>query len=238
VTGFIGFDGQSGTVVLLGSPLYDGYCRDATSAQTWIWDGTSWTRQHPACAPGECSAHGNTTMTYDPATRQLLLASDSISGGEANDWVWNTKTWRPVGDSMGGAAVAYDPSCHALVAFGGVSGPEPLYRSYAETDLWNGRRWTQLLSGDGPNQPLDRGDAGLTFDSARNALIMYGGLNVPNGTGWQAVYDTWEFVKCHTWTRLPVIGLPQVVAPGGNLVYDTRHHFALLLTGHTTWLFN
>jgi hypothetical protein len=235
VTGVIGFDGKSGTVVLLGSPLYDGSCRDTASAQTWTWDGTSWTQQHPAHAPDECSARGNTTMTYDPATRQLLLASDPISAGVAHDWVWNTKTWRPVGGSMGGAAVAYDPSCHALVSFGGAGGPSPVYWSDGETRVWDGRRWSRLLAGGGPGQPLSRGGAGLAFDPALHALIMFGGYHDTSYP--QPLNDTWAFVKCGGWIRLPTKRVPPVAVPGGDVVYDTTHHFALMFTGRT-WLFS
>src|ERR1700724_510836 len=67
--GAMAFDTNTGTIVLFGgmgasSPLHD----------TWTWDGSSWTQQHPAHNP-PATVIG--PMAYDPASHDILLVTVS-----------------------------------------------------------------------------------------------------------------------------------------------------------------
>ena len=54
---------------------------------TWTWDGSTWTRQHPAAHP---PAFGG-FMAYDAATGTVVLLSDQFGGG--GTWTWDGSTW-------------------------------------------------------------------------------------------------------------------------------------------------
>src|SRR5262249_31679540 len=48
-------------------------------AQTWTWDGTTWTRQSPATHP---AARYDASMAYDQATGQLVLFGGAVNSGK------------------------------------------------------------------------------------------------------------------------------------------------------------
>ena len=50
---------------------------------TWTWDGTTWTQQHPATSP---SARTFASMAYDPATSTAVLFGGK--GTLADTWTW------------------------------------------------------------------------------------------------------------------------------------------------------
>jgi hypothetical protein len=108
-------------------------------------------------------------MTYDPATKQLVLWGGEENAGEANGtnatWLWNGSTWNQVDDANGAAAgcgeswpaanpcpqsppgrvgygMAYDPALGEVVIFGGMNRFGVM--EYNDTWGWNGTVWTQL----------------------------------------------------------------------------------------------
>jgi hypothetical protein len=119
----------------------------------------------PNAPPGRNVAQ----MTYDPATKQLVLWGGEVNAGQANGtnatWLWNGTTWNQVDDAGGAAAgcgetwpilhscpssppgrvghgMAYDPALGEVVVFGGMN----LFNAqeYNDTWGWNGTAWTQL----------------------------------------------------------------------------------------------
>ena len=60
------YDAATGTVVLFGG---DGSA-PARLGGTWTWDGTTWTKQHPATSP---PARSGASMAYDAATGTVVL---------------------------------------------------------------------------------------------------------------------------------------------------------------------
>ena len=229
--GQIGYDAQTGDDVLIASGESTDNCIDLLSAQTWTWDGTNWTQQHPITAPGECQALGGTSLVYEGRRHRLLL--NSAVGFATSTWAWDGATWTEVAGGPENAGIAYDPALSHPVAYGGYD-DEPVPEVYGATSTWNGTQWVPLLRGGGAHQPLPRGYAAMTYDGALHALIMFGGLTVDiNGVEFVDLHDTWSFVPNH-WTRLYTKGLPPPMA-GAAFVYDSAHHFALLL-GNGTWL--
>jgi len=61
---------------------------------------------------------------------------------------------------------------------------------------WNGRKWEQVSS-DAPS-PREIGEA--VYDSRRNVLVMYGGLQVHNGEP-HNLAETWEW-DGQTWNKM------------------------------------
>jgi hypothetical protein len=83
-------DDAAGQVLLFGGGRYN----HTNSGATWAWNGTTWTRLHPAASP---YGRGAGSMTYDSATQQIVL-----SGGQgyhqdtypAATWAWDGTTWQ------------------------------------------------------------------------------------------------------------------------------------------------
>ncbi len=72
------YDAATGTVVLFGGNDLFGALAD-----TWTWDGTTWTQRHPATSP---SARTSASMAYDAATGTVVL----FGGGHGilGTWTW------------------------------------------------------------------------------------------------------------------------------------------------------
>jgi hypothetical protein len=145
--GSMAYDAANGTVV-----VYDGAVNTTGGeefvAETWTWDGTSWTEQAPATSP---PPRGAAYMAYDAATGTVVL----FGGSEANTncllsgtWTWNGTTWtqqapaenpgaRTIG--FGGVGMAYDAATGNAVLFGGYTTASRC-RSDTETNL--NQTWT------------------------------------------------------------------------------------------------
>jgi hypothetical protein len=61
------YDAATGTAVLFSGQT--GYAQ-REHPDTWTWDGTTWTQQHPATHP---TARNSAAMAYDAATGTAIL---------------------------------------------------------------------------------------------------------------------------------------------------------------------
>ena len=90
-------------------------------ADTWEWDGTSWTASGAACSP---SAREWATLTYDAARGQMMLFGGVRCTATACSWSADTWTFRhertdavdeacPLGGDVDGDSRAgcLDPDC-------------------------------------------------------------------------------------------------------------------------------
>jgi hypothetical protein len=75
------YDAATGTVVLFG-----GFGSSSLLGDTWTWNGTTWTQQHPATSP---SAR-DVAAVADAATGTVVLfGGGSPDGGVFGDtWTW------------------------------------------------------------------------------------------------------------------------------------------------------
>jgi hypothetical protein len=66
--------------------LFGGSAATGYLADTWTWDGTTWTKQHPAVHP---PGRYETSMAYDAATGTVVLFSGCRPPGYlADTWTW------------------------------------------------------------------------------------------------------------------------------------------------------
>ena len=80
--GTMAYDAATGTVLLFGGT---GRPPAFFLADTWTWNGTRWTQQHPATSP---AGRTRASMAYDAATGTVLLFG-GFDGGELGDtWTW------------------------------------------------------------------------------------------------------------------------------------------------------
>lgn len=79
------YDAAAGTAVLFGGSVTG---PASSSAGTWTWDGTNWTRQHPAARP---HARAGASMAYDATTGTAVLFGGCCNStfNLLNDtWTW------------------------------------------------------------------------------------------------------------------------------------------------------
>jgi hypothetical protein len=78
------YDAATRSVVLFGVGRHP-------RAGTWTWDGSTWTKQHPATSP---PARNSATMAYDAATGTAVLFGGVESDGTGvldDTWTWGSK---------------------------------------------------------------------------------------------------------------------------------------------------
>ncbi len=155
---------------------------------TWIWDGARWTQANPASSPGpRVSPDG-----FDPGHNNVLLW-----GGEAP---WRRRPDRHVdlGRNQLDTGVsrefppprymfgmAYDNVRKSVVIFGGFT--LPAFGALNDMWEWTGTNWNQITPA---VLPSARPGLGMASDTARNRIVLFGGLNF-SGPGY--LNDTWEW---------------------------------------------
>jgi hypothetical protein len=124
------YEADQGQVVLFG-----GFDLTSVLADTWNWDGTNWTQQHPATSP---PAREGLSMTDDAARSQVVM----FGGGFSDTWTWDGMTWTEKHPATSPSArfdigLAYDAAKAKAVLFGGVSRDGFV----ADTWTWDGTHW-------------------------------------------------------------------------------------------------
>lgn len=184
--------------------LFGGYGSGGVVGDTWTWNGSSWTEQHPSSSP---SAREAPAMVYDAATSQLLLFGGIIPGAGqvtyGDTWVWTGSTWQQLQPSesppaRGFASIAYDSTSKDVVLFGGAATSNGnIAGNVADTWVWNGTTWAS-----GPTGPSARDVASLATDPATGHLILFGGISCTGPPCDNARdSDTWQW-NGSAWNQL------------------------------------
>jgi hypothetical protein len=102
--------------------LFGGIGLGGGQADTWAWDGSTWTRLAPAASP---SLRSSPSMAYDPAIAQLVLFGGYDGAPHDDTWTWDGITWTQQAPTVSPparaeAAMAYDLATAQLVLFGGT----------------------------------------------------------------------------------------------------------------------
>jgi hypothetical protein len=206
---------------------------------TWTWDGATWTQQHPESLPQPrcCFA-----MAFDSLRRQTVLFGGINDTNYFNDtWTWDGATWteqhpQTVPPAQYGPGMAFDSRKGEMVMLSGCcasigppDGSTSPFKSLTWT--WDGSNWTQQSPLKSPDY---RERMGLTYDSARRQVVVFGG-EYPSFEWQDYLNDTlsWVWTKW-AWhnpevkpTRRSMVGmaydpsLRQVVMFGGNGWDDT-----------------
>jgi hypothetical protein len=174
--------GHSGQAI-----LYGGAWNTTLFADTWRWDGSSWTLLQPAVNPGMLAQHA---MAYDEARGQIVLFGGLAGAApvpSSATWVWDGNNWRQMQPAVSpparfGHAMAYDAASQKVVLFGG-------YGDYGETNdtwTWDGANWTQAFPSD---SPLARAGHSMAFDAMRGEIVLFGGFRSQGTPTWFS--DTW-----------------------------------------------
>jgi len=222
---------------MFGGRHYDANFQFSQFDDTWTWDGTNWTEQHPATHP---SARFFTIMAYDPALNKAILFGGITCPQQCtylNDtWAWDGTNWTQITTPVSppariGASLAYDATSQQFVLFGGNYVDSGGVRHFlSDTWLFDGTNWTQATPLTSPS-PRSGDSNRLTYVPANNGLLMFGGYdgNPRN--------DTW------LWDGSNWNALAPATSPGPSedpaITYDSTTATAVLyLFESQTWTWN
>lgn len=113
----------------------------------------------------------------------------------------------------------YDSARKKFVLFGGF-GAKRGEGIKSDTWQWDGKRWEQVLI----NGPTPRGALGMTYDSRRRRVVLFGGVS---GTE-LLLADTWEW-DGKRWQQIAATGPSARSVP--QMVYDSRRQKVVLFGG-------
>ena len=184
------YDAARGNIVLFGGT---NSTHSNVLADTWTWNGTTWTQKSPATSP---PAREFFALAYDAATSNVVLFggdnANSFTGTSnfSDTWTWNGTNWTLQSPANSPAArispsMMYDPVPGNLVLYGGIASSSG-GTIYSDTWVWNGSNWT-LEPMSAP--PAAREGAYSVFDTATNNVVMFGGYGYSIGFS----SETWSY---------------------------------------------
>ncbi|MEM7202434.1 MAG: hypothetical protein AAF628_19335 [Planctomycetota bacterium] len=156
-------------------------------------DGTTWIAHTPAISPPARIGAGR--LAFSPADGRTIMLGGidpTIFMPATDTWAWDGTNWSivdaglapgitspPAGDAF---ALCGDRARNRVVHFGGN---DPFLTLSAEHWEWDGASWTQRFPA---NAPSARRGAVMTYDSARQVCVLFGGFD-----GTNVLDDTWEW---------------------------------------------
>ncbi|MCA8952822.1 MAG: hypothetical protein KDE27_25155 [Planctomycetes bacterium] len=166
----------------------------ASFADTWEYDGSTWTQVTTANAPSESV---ESAMCFD-LQRQVCVLYGGTSFFGAPDqktWEYDGVNWSDVTATVGlgptattglgleQAALVYDQQNGVCLLHGGRT---PNGTFPPETWSYDGTGWTMISAG----TPSSRTGFAMAMDTARNVVVLYGGAPGNLQTNYT---ETWEF---------------------------------------------
>jgi uncharacterized repeat protein (TIGR01451 family) len=191
----LAYDSNNDRMVLFGG---DSVGHPRIKDDTWEYDTAShsWYRPYnPTPRPSERENHA---MTYDSTNNRVVLFGGAYIDSNDDTWEYDTSThtWygpytpTPRPSERKYHSMAYDPINKRMVLFGGHIGYPVIY----DDETWEYDTATHTWYG--PFLPSTRPSArygqGMTFDSSKNRVVLFGGSGYSN--------DIWEYdTATHTW---------------------------------------
>ena len=160
---------------------------------TWTFDGTNWTQQHPAHSP-PVQNQASDRMAYDDATNSVvLLTSGNLGSGASDTWTWDGTDWTEHASATQPSprwwpSLCFDQDTNNLILFGGSSGYQGT--DLADTWQWDGSNWTKLTPA---AFPPARAAATMDYVPAAHGLVLFGSDH--------GATDTWLY-SSGNWSQL------------------------------------
>jgi hypothetical protein len=172
------FDYARGVVVLTGGHHTATYPDTNFLADTWEWNGTSWTRRSTANTP---PGRKDAAMTYDSRRNVCVLFGGVLDTNPSNtlflqdtweydgtNWIERTPASSPPRRDQ--HTLTYDPTRGVCVLFGGHGSAEAPGPNDATWE-WNGTTWTRVPF----SSPAARRGSKLLYDPVRQGLLLFSG---------------------------------------------------------------
>jgi hypothetical protein len=164
--------------------LYGGFQNPSYYDETWLWDGSTWTRVTKNPAP----ARDLTAMWFDPSLNRTVIyggigqptSSDRIQR-YSDMWSFDGTGWTQITDNAApgpryAAQVSVNPANGHAILFGGmrVTTTGTIQSQSYANDMWewDGKTWTQLTP---PTLPSARENGGFDYDPTTGQLTLFGG---------------------------------------------------------------
>jgi hypothetical protein len=220
------YDSATNQLVLFGGSDVNGN----TLGDTWVESGSTWT-QVPT--PATLGARSNASMCYDATLGKVVLFGgiNALGTTLSDTWVFDGTSWSQIAPlfvppARSDASLVYDSALGEPVLFGGLNtGTTRL------SDVWTlvfAHTWQKVAVG--TLVPQVRSDASMSYDSASNRVVLFGGLSATNG----ALNDTWVLSLTSSsqgkWTPFA----PAVSPPArsfASMAYDPSTNQSVLLGG-------
>jgi hypothetical protein len=226
------YDASRGVLVLFGGKN----AATGELADTWEFDGTTWTDVSPPTSPPARFGHA---MAYDSARGVAVLfgGKNAATPALADTWEFDGTTGSAVSPPASPSARAhhamvFDEARGVTVLFGGGSVHSLLTHSscvgtMADTWEYDGTTWTEASP---PASPSARGALGLAYDSARGVVVLFGGVRCEGSTSVRVPRlvdtETWEY-DGSSWTEFRTAVTPSAQA-GHAMAYDSARGAVLL----------
>jgi hypothetical protein len=168
------------------------------------------------------------SMAFDSSRGATLIFGGVIGTRSLSDlWEWNGTKWNQLETGVSpparfGHSMAYDSNEKKTVVFGGRR--LDAVRAANLSDTWElksqsdgGIVWRELqfLS----RAPVGRSRHSMAFDSARNRMVLFGGIEIFPDGGSNLLQDTWELTDGGWVQMFPDGGL----VDGGTLIPPARY---------------
>jgi MYXO-CTERM domain-containing protein len=242
-------------VVFGGATLTIGAGAIQPNDETWEWNPQTgkWTRRGGSGLAPE--ARAGASMVYDSQRQKLVLFGGRSAAGTNFDdtWEWDpaTESWAKLTiagnhpSGRGQLGMVYEESTKKILLFGGGLAkpvaesngnphPDPAPISASLDDTWEydpaQRTWAALSPS---TKPSVRHDFGMVWDSSRNKVVLFGGLqaDIVGATG-VPKRDTWEWDPAQaTWTERSGSATKPSQRFGHALAFDDNRKKMVLFGG-------
>jgi hypothetical protein len=213
------YDAARAVVVLFGGT--DGY---TNYADTWTWNGTDWTEQHPVTSPPAACCPG---LSFDAATQRIVL----LESYSMETWTWDGVNWTkenpPKSPPERDGGMGFARSGKHVVLFGGDTCPTDICWDWGDTWIWHWGTWTKQHP---LHSPGGRCCGEMAYDVARGRTVLFGG-DSPT----VLLDDTWTW-DGHDWTQMTPITIPPARDEEG-IAYDNTRHLIVMFGGRQGSLF-
>ena len=197
--------------------------------ETFILKDEKWVKSDDKSLSGVEGIESH-AMAYDEKRKTIVLfggmtvrfPGSQIALGDT--WEWDGSAWSRLNvngpEPRWGHKMVYDQSTGIILLFGGYDGK----RYFDDTWIWNGNtaRWSKVAPGTSPSA---RCHHGLTCDTARGTVLMFGGLSATK----TPLNDLWEW-NGSKWTLLMAETPPKPRYDHG-FAYDPGRNKSLLYGG-------
>lgn len=209
---FMAYDEARAVTVLFGGvaciPQTPYSCTNVYYADTWEWNGTTWTEK-PAAGFGPATR----SMIYDPV-RQRVVRYD----GSAYLYEWDGTAWTLRGTSID---PVYGPPIQTLAISMAFDRNRNVYVFASGSDTWeldaSGRWLLRERPGGGFGIPGHNNQASMVFDSDRGRTLRYSGVQPANNILEGRLFE-WTG---STWLRKPTALLPVNEYRQLSMAYDS-----------------
>jgi cysteine-rich repeat protein len=192
---------------------FGGLSSGLPTAQTWIFDGTTWMQRTPASSPPP-RANGQLVYDTEHSTVLAFACQNTSLSALANDlWSWDGTTWTELHPAhmpppRNYETIGYDRIRHQLVVTGGIDANG----NSDDTWVYEQGDWHQAMPPANADAPVAGLDAPMVWNPARRALTLVAPGD-PEVWEWDGTW--WQLVPIPV--RPPVRGQAGLVAsPDGS----------------------